>query len=102
MSVIYIYIYIIFGKRINIRLAVLKPLKSRDIEQIEFISVSLTGCNRCKCIVPSNWLFIRRFAVVYRRLPQQGRGTDADTKETGRETDFDVERKDFVVEVDGA
>ena len=34
--------------------------------------------------------------------PRQARGTDADAKETGRETDFDVERKDFVVEVDGA
>lgn len=33
--------------------------------------------------------------------PQQGQGTDADAKETGRETDFDVKRKDFVVEVDG-
>ncbi|KAG7203248.1 hypothetical protein KM043_010348 [Ampulex compressa] len=33
------------------------------------------------------------YTTVYE--PQQGRVTDAASKETGRETDFDVERKDF-------
>lgn len=46
------------------------------------------------------YAILRACTAVYE--PQQERGTDVEAKKTGRETDFDVERKDFVVEVDGA
>lgn len=48
-----------------------------------------------------NSAFIRTFCGHIQLSVGRNKGTDADAKETGRETDFDVERKDFVVELDG-
>lgn len=69
----------------------------------KFIGACALFPQPCKCDTrPTQTLYAisRACTVVYG--PRRTRGRGADAKETGRETDFDVERKDSVVEVDGA